>query len=387
MKKGFSAAAGCFLCELVAVGVGAGTNSLYTAPICNDLGISRTGYSFSVTVIYLVNMLVYMIFPVLMKRVPLRGIFALGLLSETAAFLIYSRVSSAATLYLGAAFLGAGLVLLGSVPITAVIKSWYPDRQGSAFGIVLSGSGIGGAALIPLAGMLMDAYGWRTAAMCSAGLMVLAAVPCLLTVRENKQAGKEDRPESQGINGRGLLALLLIYSFLTGASIQPTYLSIAAHLSEYGVSAKGASTVLSVICLCSLFVKILLGVVSDRFGPYPVAACSHIGFILAILTLVFFTDCLPAFELFFAFGCVPLALVLPLLSSCFFNKSAARALSLCMAFQTAGIALGILLTGRLYDMLSSYNGAFLLLGGVNLAAFVLVSALFLIHHQRRSVSK
>ena len=58
-----------------------------------------------------------------------------------------------------------------------------------------------------------------------------------------------------------------------------------------------------------------------------------------------------------------------------------------MAFQTAGIALGILLTGRLYDMLSSYNGAFLLLGGVNLAAFAIVSALFLIHHHRRSVSK
>lgn len=394
MNKRLLAAAGCFLCELVAVGVGAGTNSLYTAPVCSDLGISRTGYSVSVTVIYLVNMLIYMLFPLLMKRVPLRGIFAVGLLCEMTAFLIYSQIRSAATLYLAAAFLGAGLALLGTVPITAVIKSWYPDRQGSVLGIVLSGSGIGGAALIPLAGILMNSHGWRAAALGSAGLMAIVATPCLLTVKENKQAGKHEgqkdgcvEPERFPFADRGLLTALLIYAFLTGASIQPTYLSIAAHLSEHGINTQNASAVLSVICFCALFVKVLLGAVSDRFGPYPAAACSHIGFILSAVTLVFFTGWLPIFEILFAFGSVPLALMLPLLSSHFFHKSPSRVLSLCMAFQTAGISLGILLTGKLYDMFSSYDPAFLLLGGVNFAAFILISVLFLIHQHKRSVPK
>lgn len=382
------------MCELVAVGVGAGTNSLYTAPVCSDLGISRTSYSFSVTVIYLVNMLIYMIFPLILRRVPLKAIFAMGLFSEAAAFLIYSRVNSIAALYLAAAFLGAGLVLLGSVPITTVIKSWYPDRQGAVFGIVLSGSGVGGAVLIPLMGALMDVYGWRTAALSSAGLMVLVAVPCLLTVRENRQAVGVEKSESGhtdlgklASSDKGQLAILLVYAFLTGASIQPTYLSIAAHLSGYGVSAKSASVVLSAICFFSLLAKALLGALSDRFGPYPAAVCSHVGFMLAILTMVFFTGWLPAFEVFFAFGSVPLALILPLLSSYLFDKASAQVLSLCMALQTSGIAIGILLTGRLYDLASSYNTAFLLLGGVNFAAFILVSVLFLIHSHKRSVSK
>lgn len=385
MKRKLSVA-GCFLCELVAVGVGAGTNSLYTAPICDDLGISRTSYSVSVTVIYLVNMLVYLMFPLILNRISLRAVFAMGISCEALAFLIYSRVDSAAVLYLAAAFLGAGLVLLGAVPITAVVKSWYPNRQGSVLGIVLSGSGIGGALLIPLAGVLIDAYGWRTAAVCSAGLMAAVAIPCLLAVRENPQAPPAGRTGrgSHEVRDRGLLAILLAYAFLTGFSIQPTYLSIAAHLSEYGISAQGASGVLSLICLFSLFAKILLGAVSDRFGPYPAAVCSHVGFALAALTLVFLTHNLYAFEVFFAFGSVPLALLLPLLSSHFFEEASARVLSFCMALQTAGIALGILLTGRMYDAFSSYDAAFLVLGAVNLTAFLLLSLIFIIHHHKRS---
>lgn len=371
-KRGMVSAGACFLCELAAVGIGAGTNSLYTAPICGELGISRTAYAFSITLMYLVNMAVYCLFPVLLRKVPLRGIFALGFLSETAAFLLYASARSLGVLYLAAALLGAGLVFLGAVPITAVVSGWFPTRQGTVLGIVLAGSGIGGAVLIPVVGSFMNASGWRAAFLLSAGIIALVAVPCLCLLREAKpqKAGPtEKRPSPLRLPG---MPPTLCYAFLTGFSIQPIYLSIAAHLAEKQIDALQAAQVLSVICLVSLGAKVLLGGLSDRKGPVWVLFLSHAGFLCAAVSLVFLTKLLFLPELFFGIGCTPLTLVLPLLCARLFREHAGTALSLCMAAQTAGIASGILLAGGLYDAFGSYDLAFLLLGGINLAALFLM---------------
>lgn len=368
---------GCFLCELAAVGIGAGTNSLYTAPVCGELGISRTAYSVSITVMYLMNMAVYCLFPLILKKIPLRGVFCLGLVCETAAFLTYSQARSLQVLYLAAALLGAGLVFLGAVPITAVVNYWFPGREGTMLGVVLAGSGIGGAVLIPVIGGLMEAFGWRVAFLISAGVMAVIAVPCLLFIKSGpsrKAPGREaGRKEGTfAIVRRPGMAMTMGYAFLVGFSIQPTYLSIAAHLAERQIGTQAAAQVLSMICLVSLAGKVALGNISDRWGPVPVLAASHIAFLGAALSLVFFTDYLILPEVFFGIGSTPLTLVLPILCTHMFRERSDAALSLCMASQTAGIALGVLLVGFLFDRMGSYDGAFLLLGAVNLTAFFLM---------------
>lgn len=373
-KKGLLAVAACFLCELTAVGIGAGTNSLYTAPICQDLEISRTAYSVSTALIYLVNMAVYFSFPLLLRRIPLRGIFLLGFGAEAAAFLLYSQAGNVGVLCVSASLLGIGLVFLGAVPITTVVTSWFPQRAGTMLGIVLAGSGIGGAVLIPGVGIVMEQFGWRNAFLVSAGLVTFTAVLCLAFLQANPQnkppAEKEPRISllsSLRIPG---ISWALVYGFLAGFSIQPTYLSIAAHLAEQGISSQKASQVLGAICLVSLIAKVILGAVSDRFGPLPVLACSHGGFVLAAVALVFFPQVFLPTEVFFGFGSLPLSLVLPILTNWLFHEKSSQALSLCMAAQTAGISVGILMAGGAFDLFGGYEEIFLFLGAVNFLAFL-----------------
>lgn len=366
--------AACFFCELTAVGVGAGTNSLYTAPICEDLGISRTVYSVSTSLMYLVNMIAYFSFPFLLCRIPIRGIFAIGFVAEAMAFILYSFSKDVMMLYSASSLLGAGLVFLGAVPITAVISSWFPNRQGTMLGVVFAGSGIGGALLIPAVGSLMQYFNWRIAFLFSAALVGVSAIFCVTFVQKNNQKETTNAALQKGSLGsflqmRGAKALL-VYGFLVGFSIQPTYLSIAAHLSADGITTQKASQVLGIICLVSLVIKVVLGAISDRFGPISVLLISHGAFFLVEILLVFFTKELFLIELCFGIGCTPLSLVLPIVARWLFQEKSGQALSLSMATQTAGIALGILLTGWMFDTFGGYEESFLMLAVVNVVGLV-----------------
>ena len=57
---------------------------------------------------------------------------------------------------------GSGLCLLGSVPLTMVVRNWFERRRGAALSLVFCGSG-GSFACYPIVAWLISSYGWRDA--------------------------------------------------------------------------------------------------------------------------------------------------------------------------------------------------------------------------------
>ena len=67
-------------------------------------------------------------------------------------------------LYLAFGILAAvAMSLAGWIPSVVLVGGWFPDRYGTAIGIMGSGIGVSIFALIPLAQLLIDTFGWRWA--------------------------------------------------------------------------------------------------------------------------------------------------------------------------------------------------------------------------------
>src|SRR5688572_5681876 len=85
----------------------------------------------------------------------------------------------------------------GWVPALVHVQREFQDRLGLAIGIASSGVGVGMLAVVPLAQLLIDAFGWRTAFQVLGLLSVLWIVPSSLWLMRTPWAGiREIRGQS-----------------------------------------------------------------------------------------------------------------------------------------------------------------------------------------------
>ncbi len=92
-------------------------------------------------------------------------------------------------------FIAAGLVLTGPIAAQTLAVKWFRRRRGLAIGLVAVGAPLGGTAVPPLAGFLLDLYGWRTAYLLLTGLMVVIVAPLVWFLVRNTPEEKGVAPE------------------------------------------------------------------------------------------------------------------------------------------------------------------------------------------------
>jgi sugar phosphate permease len=87
----------------------------------------------------------------------------------------------------------------GQLLTVVPVAKWFHLKRGRALSIAMAGTPAGNLLLIPVAQLLIDLWGWRTAWMVLGAILVLGAAPiCALLMRKD--------PESLGLNVDGLEA-------------------------------------------------------------------------------------------------------------------------------------------------------------------------------------
>jgi sugar phosphate permease len=87
----------------------------------------------------------------------------------------------------------------GQLLTVVPVAKWFHLKRGRALSIAMAGTPAGNLLLIPIAQLLIDLWGWRTAWMVLGAILVLGAAPiCALLMRKD--------PESLGLNVDGLEA-------------------------------------------------------------------------------------------------------------------------------------------------------------------------------------
>ncbi|KAG8685028.1 hypothetical protein FRC08_013334 [Ceratobasidium sp. 394] len=153
-------------------------------------------------------------------------------------------------------------------PTIAVISHWFRARRGLAFGILASGSSIGGTVLPITVRKLIPIIGFKWAMRVTAFILLAVLTTAVLTLRR--------RLPPKNVSG-GLLNLkafrYLPYSLYVAASLVSflglytvlTYLEVYG--TEIGVSPEFAFYLIPIANATSLIGRVGSGILTDRFGP------------------------------------------------------------------------------------------------------------------------
>ncbi|MEW6775707.1 MAG: MFS transporter [Bdellovibrionota bacterium] len=182
--------------SLFSVGVVFYTHGVFRVYLVRDFGFTP-GEAMDVYKWYIGAVAIYSFFlvPRLMERLSSKGTILFGCSLLTAGLLALSF--SPNKLFFFAIFGGVvslGTVCMGSIPSQSAIAYWFDRRRAQALSLAATGVTAGGILNVPLAGWLIEKYGWRTAYQIFAGIVFLAGCPLILWLWK-------DRPEEIGLTG------------------------------------------------------------------------------------------------------------------------------------------------------------------------------------------
>ncbi|MBI5418593.1 MAG: OFA family MFS transporter [Deltaproteobacteria bacterium] len=274
----------------------------------------------------------------------------------------------------------------------AVGMKWFPDRRGLVTGLMVMGYGAGGALIAPLAGLLIDLYGWRdTFALLGMGFFFVTIAGSFFV--RNPPEGWSPEGWTPPPPGDG--AFRTLHDFAPGEMLRtrafcrmwPAYalgttagLMVIGHLAAFaqgaGFSRPDAALSVGVLAVGNGCGRIGSGWLSDHIGRTRTLALV-MG--LTAVLLFFEPDVstrpflfVSVFLIGYCYGS-QLA-VFPSATADFFGVSnIGNNYGLVVtAWGTAGI-IGPMLGGWLYDATKSYTTAFLIAALLALLASLLVS--------------
>ena len=130
------------------------------------------------------------------KRFGAARLLIAGILIEAVCVALLSTVSAFSEMYLLRAVMGVGKVMF-AVTLPYTVSRWFSRHYSLGLGIVWAGWHVGGMVLVPLTGVIIAHYGWRTACLAIAvGLLTIGLIPILVT-----QGPRSPREFGLGLDG------------------------------------------------------------------------------------------------------------------------------------------------------------------------------------------
>ena len=296
-----------------------------------------------------------------------------------------SFISTPLGLYLGFGVATAlAVAAAGWIPALVYVQREYQDRLGLSIGIISAGVGVGMLLVVPLAQLLIDAFGWRTAFRVLGLISVVWIVPSSLwlmrqpkyenqgqTPARQNQARSGADPDFRGATLRQAMRTqpfwLLVAAFFFGNLCSQTlHVHQVAYLVDHGLAAIVAASVVGVVGLSSIVGKIGGGWLSDRMEReivYVAGIAIMSVSALVLLALGAAPTALGAYgyAVLLGVGYSATASLIPAMVSDRFSGAHFGAIvGVGLMGSAAGSALGPLIAGRLYDVTGSYTLPFLI---------------------------
>jgi len=371
------------------------TFGIFLKPLISELGWTRATTSGAFSLVYLLFGLLSVVAGRLTDKLGPRIVLVTCGLFLGAGYLLMSQVNSVWQLYVFYGLMvGSGLGG-ADAPILTTVARWFVKRRGILTGVAKAGSGVGIFVIPPLANWLILNYGWRNAYLVIGALSVVGLVSAgLLLKRDPSQIGqlpygavKLEEAESD-VEGYqySLREIMSTRQFWTLASVwflllfcmQAVLAHVAPHVTDLGISATVAASVVSTWGAASILGRIGLGGISDHLGNKS-ALFIALSFLTSALVLLQFADEAWMFYIFavlygIAHGAV-VTVISPLLAELFGLRSLGAAFGMVLFVSTIGGASSPVLVGRIYDIIGSYQPAFLICLTFSIMTIILTSTL------------
>ncbi len=374
--------------------------SVFLVALLKEFGWSRSVLAGAFSVFVIVHGLSGPALGWLVERLGPRRVIMTGSALTAIGLGLAAETRAAWHLYLAFGVIAAaGVSSSGWVPSVVLVRGWFPSRIGTALGVASAGIGVGILALVPLAQLLIDSFGWRWA-MRALGLLVVGwAIPATaLLVRDPVDRGEstphrparapESAAQSAGASAAGsgrraasasssasistphwtLAAALRSWRFWTIAGVfvtgsfatQTLLVHQVAYLVDHGVPALAAAAVVGVVGLASVAGKTGWGALSDRYGREPAYTLAF-ACVLASVGMLAVAGAWPgrvlpyAYAVLIGLGYAATAPLTPAVASDLFGSPRfARIFGVLHSTNSIGGAVGAWAGGRIFDVTGSY---------------------------------
>lgn len=349
--------------------------SVFRTPLQNELGLSATQsllpYTFALF-FYAATMPVAGFY---IPRIGTRLMTAIGGTVVGLGYILSSLVTHIGVLIVTYGFIaGVGVGIAYGVPMV-VASRWFPDKKGLAVGLTIVGFGLSPLVTAPLANQLITAYTVRPTLriLGIAFIAIILAISLTLKLPPQGWHPQQNTGTSCPVSfpsypqnifkSRSFYALWVCYTI--GALVGLSAIGISSPVGEeiIKISPTMAANSVSLFAVFNGISRPLFGWLSDRFKPHYIAMFAYSLILIACILMINaqagqVTTYITAFCLFWFCLGGWLAMA-PTLTLRFFNPDHyAQNYGIVFTAYGVGALMGTLVTGRIRDLLGSYNYAF-----------------------------
>lgn len=168
--------------------------SKFTLPIKTDLGFSQTQVTLAYTISMCMFTLGILTDGIISKKINSRLCAIISTILCFLGYILSSLISyeTRNILYLTyGVFVGLGIGMAYNIWLSNV-TSWFPDKRGTAVGILLLGMGLSGLTTMPVAVMLADKLGWRKSFVYIAILFLIVGIISLFFLKKPSHISRDN---------------------------------------------------------------------------------------------------------------------------------------------------------------------------------------------------
>ncbi|MFN0073606.1 MAG: MFS transporter [Chloroflexota bacterium] len=306
------------------------------------------------------------------------------------------------------AFIALGDSVGASDAVSASVANWFHKKRALALGMLSIGVPVGGAIWTPALGWVIDSSGWRSAAVIMGLAFLFVGIPTAMVMRHRPepygwlpdgdplppsapgsagQPGGERRAttliERPGFTLRQALATPAFWLLNGSVALRimvtsSVIIHIAALMQDLGMSTTEAAGMLSALALVSIFGRVAMGWLGDRFGIRSVYMGSLVTLIAGLIVVAYAHETwqIWLFMILFAPAYGGLASMTPAFRADLFGVKAYASIGGAMEpVIMLGTITGPFMAGYIFDMTGSYRTAMLIFAAASAVNLILIGAL------------
>jgi MFS family permease len=355
-----------FLAMTISNGMSITGLSVFDESLINEFGWERSGLKFRDFITFGVAGLLSPLMGIVIDKIGVHRVMVVGFALLAIAYFLYPHLDSLPTLYGIHIILGVVVICCGLNPCMILVSSWFREKRGTAIGIALMGSSLGGVIFPQLGTFLLKHDTWRSAFLNEMVIALVMMVLAALLIRNKPAddngakmvvdkaivaADPNDMSYSDAIKTKTFWALAII-AMTTFYTILGAQAHLFLYLRDLDFSAQTATNAISLLFGGGIIGKVFFGWLADKFDQKTILIGNIVlmfvgSILLAMMNSTLIWVAIIAFG--FGWGGIYTLLQLTAINS-FGLTSAGKILGTITILDALGGGSGIWLTGVFFEI-------------------------------------
>lgn len=367
------------------------TVSVFLEPLQATFSWTKTQVSLGFTIAALLVGLLSPVVGILVGKFGIKKVQMVGALITGGGLLLMGSIQQLWQYYAVYVVLAIGLASVGLVPAQTVISYWFEKKRGLAMGIIMTGLGLGGMAMVYVASQVVIASDWRWAYRILGFIVLGVVLPVVFFIMKDRPQDIGLKPDGGAVSADGTLRQEAAVNFTVKQAfgtlsffliclIMALYSVILGGMTQHAIAMLRSMNITdaglfwSLTLGASVLGRIVFGGLADRISKkilILIIWCFHVAGIGILFYLAGNTGFVWGFVLFYGIALGSFATLFPLfLGEKFGIEHFSKLVGITGLFQIIGLGLGSVLLGKIFDNTGSYIGAVQLLLIIAAVSFV-----------------